>query len=193
MEKVDYNKISNFLFELGMLKNVKRSGWWVAGVKDPESVAEHSLRAAQLAYIIAKLEGADARKAACICLMHDVPEARINDQHKVAARYIDSKKAEHSAIEEQVILLPESIGSEIKSMFSEFMDCSTKEGIIAKDSDYLECAIQAKEYLDIGHKSAQGWINNVEQKLKTDTAKKIFKIISKKDSKLWFQDLKNLE
>ena len=31
----------DFFAEAGLLKHIKRSGWWVAGVKDPESVAEH--------------------------------------------------------------------------------------------------------------------------------------------------------
>jgi putative hydrolases of HD superfamily len=56
------NSVANFLFETGTLKNHKRTGWWIAGVKDPESVAEHSWRAALLASIIAELEGADPAK-----------------------------------------------------------------------------------------------------------------------------------
>ena len=43
-------------------KRVKRSGWWVAGIDDPESVAEHSYRTALLGYILASLEGADPTK-----------------------------------------------------------------------------------------------------------------------------------
>ncbi|CAM5298637.1 HD domain-containing protein [Streptomyces californicus] len=34
---------AGFLLEMGMLKRAKRSGWWIAGVKDPETIAEHSL------------------------------------------------------------------------------------------------------------------------------------------------------
>ena len=46
----------NFLFELGQLKRVKHEGWRLVGVEHPESVAEHSLRAAQIGYVIAALE-----------------------------------------------------------------------------------------------------------------------------------------
>ncbi|GGP44124.1 hypothetical protein GCM10010214_16250 [Streptomyces abikoensis] len=35
---------AGFLLEMGMLKRAKRSGWWIAGVKDPETIAEHSFR-----------------------------------------------------------------------------------------------------------------------------------------------------
>jgi len=50
--------IAAFAFELGVLKRVRRAGWWHAGVRDPESVAEHTMRVAQLAAIIAAEEGA---------------------------------------------------------------------------------------------------------------------------------------
>ena len=32
----------DFLAEAGMLKRIKRSGWWMVGVPYEESVAEHS-------------------------------------------------------------------------------------------------------------------------------------------------------
>lgn len=46
---------------MGTRKRLRRAGWWHAGVHDPESVAEHSLRAAQLASLIAAQEGTDRR------------------------------------------------------------------------------------------------------------------------------------
>ena len=36
----------SYLLEMGALKRAKRSGWWIAGVKDPETIAEHSWRTA---------------------------------------------------------------------------------------------------------------------------------------------------
>ena len=56
------NNIAKYLYEVGQLKRVKRSGWWMAGIADPESVAEHSFRTALLGYILASLEGADPTK-----------------------------------------------------------------------------------------------------------------------------------
>ena len=53
-------------FEAGHLKRSKRTGWWVAGIKDPETVAEHSWRTAVLAWFIATAEGADAERAVTI-------------------------------------------------------------------------------------------------------------------------------
>ena len=53
----DATAAAAFAYELGVLKRIRRAGWWHAGVRDPESVAEHSLRVAQLAAIIAVEEG----------------------------------------------------------------------------------------------------------------------------------------
>ncbi|MQA24845.1 MAG: HD domain-containing protein [Micromonosporaceae bacterium] len=48
-----------FVFETGLLKRAKRTGWWMAGIKDPESIAEHSFRAAVIGAVLAAMEGAD--------------------------------------------------------------------------------------------------------------------------------------
>ncbi|GAA2641235.1 HD domain-containing protein [Paractinoplanes durhamensis] len=40
----DAEAIAAFGYELGLLKRVRRTGWWHAGVRDPESVAEHTMR-----------------------------------------------------------------------------------------------------------------------------------------------------
>jgi putative hydrolase of HD superfamily len=63
--------IAKYLYEIGYLKHLKRSGWWRMGVRDPESVAEHSYRTAVIGYVLANLEGADPEKTASICLFHD--------------------------------------------------------------------------------------------------------------------------
>ncbi len=182
--------IAKFFFELGQLKKVKRSGWWSAGVKNPETVAEHSYRATMVARVIAKLENADVDKVTTMTLIHDIPEARINDISKLGARYIDKSKAEKTAFKEQLERLPKKIADEFLDLYKEMEKMKTKEAIIVKDADLLECAIQAKEYLDIGYKDAQDWIYNVEKGLKTKSAKEILKIVKKMDSNEWWYGLK---
>jgi putative hydrolases of HD superfamily len=49
----DTASVAAFAYELGLLKRIRRSGCWHVGVRDPESVAEHTMRTAQLAAIIA--------------------------------------------------------------------------------------------------------------------------------------------
>ncbi len=186
-------KTVDFFFELGQLKRVKRSGWWIAGVKDPETVAEHSFRTAAIGYVLAGLEGADERKVMLSCLFNDLHEARINDLHKVGHRYIDFKRAETKAFSDAVERLPKAPAKELRDAFAGFQLQDTKEGIVARDADLLECALQAKEYLDIGHADAKDWIDNVRKLLRTRSAKEMLNILSRTSPSSWWKGLKKIE
>lgn len=186
------NNITKFFFELGQLKRVKRSGWWLAGIKDPESVAEHAFRAAIIGRILAEMENADADKVTAMVLFHDIPEARINDLHKVGARYINFGKAEEAALKEQAERLPKKIADEMLGFYYETEQQKTKEAIIAKDADLLECAIQAKEYLEQNYKDCENWIHNVGKLLKTRSAKKVFELMKKTNANSWWYGLKHI-
>ena len=104
------HEVVKYLFELGQLKRVKRSGWWLTGVRDPESVAEHSYRTAVIAAVLAQLEGADAGKAALLALFHDSGETRVNDLHHLGKSYVDWSGVEEQVIEDQVGELPAPLG-----------------------------------------------------------------------------------
>src|SRR3954463_15694430 len=80
--------LASFGYELGLLKRIRRSGWWHAGVRDPESVAEHTARTAQLAAFIAAEEGADPARAAFLALGHDSQETRTGDLPHTASAYL---------------------------------------------------------------------------------------------------------
>ena len=188
----DTNKITNFIFELGALKNVKRSGWWMINVKDPENVAEHSFRAGVIGYILAKMEGVDAHKAMLMSLFNDLHEARLNDLHKVGHRYIDFRSAETKAHKEQTEGLGE-IGKEMFSFHEEYQKQQTKEAIVARDADLLENAYQAKEYIEIGYQDAQDWIDNIKKYLVTKSAKKLAAELEKTSSNEWWRGLKKTE
>jgi putative hydrolase of HD superfamily len=185
-------KILNLFFEFDQLKRVKRSGWWAAGIKDPESVADHTSRTCFIGYVLSKLENVDPKKVVLMLVSHDMPETRINDKDKIEARYIDGKIGEKKAFEEQVENLPRDIRGELLLLQNEFDECKTKEAIVAKDADYLECAIQAKEYLEIGYKKTGDWMNDVGKVLKTRSAKEIFALIKDSDSLDWWKGLKKL-
>jgi putative hydrolases of HD superfamily len=88
--------VANYLFEMGLLKHAKRTGWWIAGVKDPETIAEHSFRTAILGTMLASLEGADPARVAVLCLFHDTQETRVGDIPHIGRRYLTA--AENEAV-----------------------------------------------------------------------------------------------
>jgi len=185
--------IVNFIFELNQLKLLKHSGWQLAGVRNPDSVAEHIWRAAQIGYILAVMEGdADPEKVAAIVMIHDNGEARIGDQNKVSARYYSNSRAEDKAFTDQLKYLDNKIKEKWQNYFQQYKQRNTKEGIIAKDADWLEQAFQAKEYVDLGCTAAQDWINNVKKALETKSAKKILQEMQKTKFTDWWQGLKKM-
>jgi len=180
----------NFFFELGQLKKNQHQGWGLIGVKNYETVAEHNLRAAQIGYFLAKLENYEKpEEVATILLFHDLEECRIGDFHKVANRYINVNK--EKVVSEQVKNL-EELADEILNYWKQMEKQSTVAGTIAKDADLLEQALTAKELVEIGYQYAQDWINNVGKRLKTKSAKKIWKILKKSSSNDWWQGLKKI-
>jgi putative hydrolase of HD superfamily len=182
--------IAKYLYEIGQLKQVKRSGWWLAGIRDPESVAEHSFRTAILGYIIASLEGADPLKTAGICLFHDTHEARISDLHRVTKRYIKHREGERQAIKEQIDRLPPQIAEEVISFNDDYADRNSLEARIAHDADSLECLIQAREYQVQGYADVQDWITNCQAALKTESAKNIAEECLQVEPSAWWEGLK---
>lgn len=163
---------ADFIFQAGNLKRTRRSGWLTIGIMDCESVADHSYRTALIAYLIAREEigEAKAKDAMLLALLHDVHESRIGDLHKLAKKYanMDEKKA-----------IEESIGPFAKPV----KDADPKLAEIVKDADLLEMFFQAKEYADEGNDYAKEWL--APEKLKTKTAKSIYKKMVKRDSRQW--------
>ena len=88
-----HHSIAKLLFEMQHLKQIKHEGWRLSGVQHPDSVAEHSLCAAQIAYVLAQMEGADALRVTSMLVWHDMAETRIGELHKIASHYIKGKNA----------------------------------------------------------------------------------------------------
>jgi putative hydrolases of HD superfamily len=188
------SKLVNLIFEWLHLKNLDHIWFKYLHIKQPDSVAEHSLNAAQIGYILAKMENADANKVATMLVRHDIAETRIGDMHKVAVGYITNKKElERKVMNDQFDWL--DFWNEIKAYFEEMDERITLEWKIAKDADYLEQAFQAKIYKEIGHQDAENRITNVGKALKTESAKKIWtQMCTSTSSDRWLKEaLQNLK
>lgn len=168
----DAAALAAFGFELGVLKRVRRSGWWHAGVRDPESVAEHSMRAAQLAAIIAVEEGADPARAALLALWHDSQETRIVDLPHTASRYLTKPDA-RQITKDQTANLPDQSREMVRRAVDEYESRQTIEALCARDADKLEMLLQAVEYRDIGVRRVDGWIESARKSLTTAAGQRI--------------------
>ncbi len=183
----------NLFAEAGLLKHVKRSGWWVAGIKDPESVAEHCFRCAIIGYYMAHLEGVDPFKVMAMTLFNDIHEARINDLHKMGHFYIDFRDAEKRVFKDQVEHLDSSAKKELTGLRDEYDTQHSAASIVARDADIFECLIQAREYYDAGHTKAKKFLKVAPGHLKSKTAKRLWKELQKWDSSQWWEKVVKFE
>ena len=181
------DRMVNFLYEIGNMKRVMRSGWWVGGIRSPETVAEHTFRTAWVGFLLARQEGADVGRVALMCLAHDLHEARINDHHKVSQAYLDPKPIEADVFRDQVNDLPG--GDDLVGLYAEYEAQETLEAKVARDADRLECAIQALEYVSQGQPACRPWFDNARVGLKTDAGRALHDALEGSDPHAWYQGL----
>lgn len=185
-----YDEYAAFMFELGMLKRVQREGWKLLGISNPEYVGLHSLRAAQIGYVLAKLEECENPEKICTMLVfHDIGECRVGDIHKVANRYVHVDEA--CVVHEQLDSLGE-IGKSLFLLWDEMEKQQTVAGVIAKDADLLEMVVTACELKSQHVSGVDNWLMNTEKRLKTKSAKDLFQRLVATNPNTWWKDLKKI-
>ncbi|MFF9604896.1 HD family hydrolase [Streptomyces sp. NPDC014684] len=163
----DLTPVANFLYEAGTLKHTARTGWWMAGVRTPETVAEHSWRTALIASIIARLEGADPAQAAYLAVWHDSQETRTGDVNHLGKKYVTGESDPRDITADQTAHFPEILARAVRDLVAEYEAKETPEAVCARDADKLECMIQGIEYKAQGHENAQRWIDNSRGRIVT--------------------------
>ena len=179
------DRVTNFLFEVGMLKRTPRSGWHFLPGAEGESVADHSFRMTVIAWTLARLNPeVNPDRVIEMALFHDLPETRTGDLNYVHQKY--AKVDEAAAARHQTDGLP--FGAELHSLISEYQEGATPEAIVAHDADQLEMLLSLKERLDGGAKAAEEWVPFVLKRLKTDTAKELAEKILQSHAHNWWFD-----
>ena len=190
-ESMQYQEILKFFFEMGHLSRVKREGWRLLGIENPESIADHSLRAAQIGWVLAKLEGyPNPNEVAAMLIFHDIGETRIGDIHKLANRYVTAD--EEAAVKEQTERLGDA-AKDLRALWDGIENRSTQAGIIAKDADLVELAVRAREYIERGFADAAEWYEAAKSRVQTKSAKEIIEELPKLSSTSWWHGLKKLD
>ena len=177
---------AGFLLEMGMLKRAKRSGWWIAGVKDPETIAEHSFRVALIGSVLAMMEGADPAKTALLGLLNDTQETRVSYIPHIGRRYLESDSNEMFTAD-QVSAEHPAVRAGAQRIVEEYETGDSLEVICAHDADKLECLLQAVEYREQGCANVQPWIDSSLAKLKTAAAQSLAEAALNMSSIEWQQ------
>ncbi len=188
MTESEFRAMVRVSHEAGHLKHSKRTGWWIAGIKDPESIAEHSWRTAVIGYLLAHAEGADPERTVTICVFHDLQEARTGDIPSVGKSYLAATPAADVA-RDQVQDLPAAVARGILELAGLAGGRSTAEAACAKDADKLECLLQAREYQRQGHQDVQPWIDSMVSAVRTKTGKAFAKAALEADPGEWWREM----
>jgi 5'-deoxynucleotidase YfbR-like HD superfamily hydrolase len=180
---------TGFLYEIGLLKRYKRTGWSQVGVPLPESVADHSFRVCVIASVLAAMEGANSQRAAFLALWHDSQETRTTDLPHLTKNYV-SAAANEQVTWDQVAPLPPSVAGMISTAVAEYEAAETQEARCARDADKLECLLQAREYQEQGHTNVQPWIDSSLAALTTASAKQLAHEAMAQNSLDWLERAK---
>ncbi len=180
------SRLAEFLFEVGMLRFTPRSGYAFLG-SGKENVAEHSFRAAIIAYALAKRAEADASRAALLCLFHDFAEARTGDLNYVNKRYVTAN--EESALRDAVA--GTGLEADLIGLRAELAENQSLEARLAHDADQLDLLFNLRREQDLGNPYAASWMENVLKRLRTPLARDLAETAQTVDhTDWWLPDLK---
>jgi putative hydrolase of HD superfamily len=159
--------ILDFIEEIGVLKNLPRTGWRFRGIKDAESVADHCYRVSLLSMILADVLAErgvplEVEKVMRLALLHEVAEARIGDLPFPALEYIpeEVKKTGEQAAVESMFEHFGPLQKKYMQLWDEFEEGTSIEGKLVRAADKLELMIQVLEYEKIGYRSLDKFWEN---------------------------------
>jgi putative hydrolases of HD superfamily len=153
------------LERINELKRVPRSGWLLAGIRTPESVADHTCATALLAVFLAQqvnadyvgaglAEPLDVGRVANLALVHDFAESVLTDLPRRSTE-VFTKRVKHAA-EAQVMhgILADVAGEDAAfGLWAEYRDVASAEAKLVHDADKLELVYQALCYEQQGQRN----------------------------------------
>lgn len=153
-----FNKIND-------LKQLPRTGWLLAGVSSPESIAEHSFATLLLALLLADLintdwlgqglaQPLDVDRVLRIALVHDLAESILTDLPKRSADLL-GRAVKHEAEAQAITQLfyAQPAGGSYIQLWHEYHVGATPEARLVRDADKLEMVHQAGRYEARGHRN----------------------------------------
>jgi putative hydrolase of HD superfamily len=171
-----------FFHQIGKLKGNPRRGWVINDIKNPESIAEHTFRAAVMAWLLAEKKKLNVEKVLKIALIHDICEVYAGDTTpydsilpkskkkraellKTWPRFSNAEKKrlakekherERKCLDLLILDLPADTKKEIKKLWLDYENGLTPEGRFFKQMDRLEDFLQSMEYWQKHGKPPQG-------------------------------------
>jgi putative hydrolase of HD superfamily len=158
----------------------------IAGIDNPESVAEHSFRTAIIGYLLAVMEGADPGQDGGAVPVSRRPGKPHRDVPSVGKAYVvTAPNPEGTA--DQVAGFPAEVGRAVRELVEEYEARESVEARLAKDADKLECLIQAREYPAQGHEDVPPWIETSAAALQSSSARQLAEACQQVPPRQWWK------
>jgi putative hydrolase of HD superfamily len=143
--------LSTFFDAAIKLKYVDRAGWKAkAGVKDPESVADHTYAMCVIGMAMSDVMGLDTKKVLKMTILHDLGESIVGDYMPGQVSAKRKLAEESSAIKKIISSLPAKVKAEYLKIWHEYQQGRTKEARLVRRVDKFELALQAARYAKDG-------------------------------------------
>lgn len=166
--------LARFMYRVGRLKRVPRTGWLDRGVPpiETESVADHTFRVALLAWLAAEeTPGLDSDRVLKLALLHDLAESLTGDTTPYDPRALDGidpsgraellnrrhvrsaertaakRAAESAAMMDLMSDLSDRTAETMRDLWRELEVATSPEARFVKQVDKLETYLQSREYL----------------------------------------------
>lgn len=147
-QEMDLDSILKFMLKVDKLKEIKRTGWVISKVKDPEHVADHSFSTAAVSYLLAKKMGLDAEKCAIMGLFHDINEVLTGDIATRADERMQKltnkvkKRLEEKNTKKLISMLSGRQKDALMGILEEYLSQKTREAKLVYQADKLDYIIQ---------------------------------------------------
>ncbi|CAG0913129.1 unnamed protein product [Notodromas monacha] len=174
-------RLLEFLKWTGKLKDLKRTGWVLRNVSEPERVSSHMYQMAVMSMIL-DVPGLDMTRCLKMALVHDMAECKVGDitPHCGVASDV-KKKLELEAFSGLGQMLSSAKSEEFQALFREYEEQTTEEAKFVKDLDMFDMILTAFEYERHGRCSMlsgncaplQEFFESTRGKFKTEAVKQL--------------------
>lgn len=169
------------LKKAGELKRLKRTGWVLKKIKNPEHVADHTWRVILMVSMLAD-NTLKKEKLLDMAVVHDLGEIKVGDVRwekgkKVLLPERPKRKREERAVAEIFKGHPKQ--KYYVSLLEEFTEQKTPEAKFLKQVDKLERTLQALEYEEANNRNLNEFFESAEKLLRGGELEPIFRELQK--------------
>jgi putative hydrolases of HD superfamily len=182
--KISNKEIIKIATKGGILKTVKRTGWILKGVKNAESVADHTWRMGLLILLLAP-DNLNKQKLLEMNTIHDLGEVGIGDiKWEEGTKTISSPEDKHA---DELNTVKKIFGNnkdlkKLLELLKDYNQQKSPEAKFLKQLDKIEMIFQALDYENEGYESSlfdEFWLN-AEKYIKDNKLIVLFSELKKK-------------